>query len=97
MSLLDGSPSGYPRLALCGRPNMDEGRFRQDVEAISTYSGVNASKLARLVREVVAFDSLESYIPQQTLPSSSFLAAARDKDNGGKDDAGKDDQEEKKK
>ena len=68
-------------LALCRRPNPNTPSFRADVDQIALHCGVNAQKLAVLLREV---DSLRT-IRQVPVPphlaagQSGLLAAARDR------------------
>lgn len=68
-------------LALCRRPDAAAPSFRADVEQIALHCGVNAHKLAALLREV---DSLRT-IREVTIPPHlaagrpGVLAAARDR------------------
>lgn len=81
MAFLSGNLNSFPRLALCGCPDMEVTKFRHDVESIAKYASIDAARLAQLIREVVAFESLNDYIPQQAEGHRSSLIAARDKDN----------------
>lgn len=78
---LDCSRDALVCLALCRRPNPNAPSFRADVEQISLHCGVNAQKLAVLLREV---DSLRT-IRQVPVPphvgagQAGLLAAARDR------------------
>jgi len=80
-SLLDCSTEALVCLSLCRRPNPTAQSFRVEVEQIALHCGVNAQKLAALLREV---DSLRT-IQQMPLPhpvafaQSGVLAAARDR------------------
>lgn len=78
---LDCPPKALVCLSLCRRPDPAAQSFRVNVEQIALHCGVNAQKLATLLREV---DSLRT-IKEMPLPApvtfaqSGLLAAARDR------------------
>jgi hypothetical protein len=68
-------------LALCRRPDASAQSFRADVEQIALHCGVDAQKLASLLREV---DSLRTFRkmplpPPTAIAQPGLLAAARDR------------------
>lgn len=63
--------TSLPRLALCRRPRPAP-QFRQDVEQIARFAGVNPLQLMRLIR------AAESHQALHQTTASSMLLAARD-------------------
>lgn len=72
------APGDLATLLLCRRPSNEGGRFRMDVERIAERFGLDAPRLAEVVRladALVAFGEVAADTP------SGFLAAARDRDD----------------
>jgi hypothetical protein len=67
-----------PLLLLCRRPSGGGAVFRDDVEAIAARFGIDASRLAALIR---AADALVSLRDATTDRTGGLLAAARDRDH----------------
>src|SRR3954452_24129219 len=67
--------ASLPALMLCRRPTEGGAVFRADVEAIAERFGLNALRLARLMRRADALVALGGAAPDQT---GGLLAAARD-------------------
>ena len=59
--------SALPRLSLCRWPRGDSPMFREDVNRIAAYTGVNAARLARLLRAVDAASALRAAPPAPLL------------------------------
>lgn len=68
-------------LALCRRPDSNAPSFRVDVEQIALHCGVNAQKLAALLREVDSLRAIREVPipPHLTAAQPGLLAAARDR------------------
>ena len=68
-------------LALCRRPNPSTPSFRADVEQIALHCGVNAQKLAGLLREVDSLRAIRQtpFPPPLAASQSGLLVAARDR------------------
>lgn len=68
-------------LALCRRPDSNAPSFRVDVEQIALHCGVNAQKLAALLREVDSLRAIRQVPipPHLAAPQLGLLAAARDR------------------
>lgn len=77
-------PADLPRLLLCRRPTGGGSVFRTDVEAIAARFGLDATRLARLIRSADALRAVGEEAPEQT---GGRLAAARDRaeDGAGRD------------
>ncbi len=65
-----------PKLALCRRPRQQIPAFREDIERIAQYAGVNPLSLMKLVRAVETRAALQ----QAADVPSPLLLAARDHD-----------------
>ena len=65
-----------PSLLLCRRPTGEGLVFRKDVEAIAHRFGMEAARLARLIRAADAVVALQRTVAE---PSGQLLAAARDR------------------
>jgi hypothetical protein len=78
---LDCSRGALVCLALCRRPNPNAPSFRADVEQIARHCGVNAHKLAALLREVDSLRTIREVPvpPHVAATQSGLLAAARDR------------------
>ena len=67
-------------LALCRRPDSNAPSFRVDVEQIALHCGVNAQKLAALLREVESLRAIrQAPIPPHLAAAQPGLLAARDR------------------
>jgi hypothetical protein len=77
---LQCSPEVLARLALCRRPDDQEGKFREDIHRIAAYASCNADALARLLREVAAVKSLREEVVES---SRRLMMAARDRKKKG--------------
>ena len=68
-------------LALCRRPDVSGPSFRAEIEQIALHCGVNAQKLAALLREVDSLRAIRQVpIPPHLAPAQvGLLAAARDR------------------
>jgi hypothetical protein len=69
-----------PTLLLCRRPTGSGAVFRADVEAIAARFGIEAARLAALIRAADALVSLRDAPADQP---NGLLAAARDREPGG--------------
>lgn len=74
--LLGCSHEQLQRLALCRCPDADAPRFRAEVEQIAAYTGIDALKLGRFLREVNALVQLTQYAKH--IRSGGLLIAARE-------------------
>lgn len=70
-------PASLPALLLCRRPTGEGPVFRADVEAIAERFGLDAARLARLMRTADALVALGGTATEQV---GGLLAAARDRD-----------------
>ena len=70
-------PARLPALLLCRQPTGEGPVFRADVEAIAERFGLDAARLARLLRTA---DALVALGGTATGQASGLLAAARDRD-----------------
>ena len=59
--------SALPRLALCRQPRGENPMFREDVNRIAAFAGVNATRLAGLLRSVEAASALRAAPPAPLL------------------------------
>lgn len=88
------------KLALCKKPNTQSKSFREQINQISQYTGIDTFLLVKIIRQVESVEQLSS-IPndeiQQTSKAIQFgFAAARDKEessneNGRASEKGNDD------
>jgi hypothetical protein len=80
-SLLDCPRNALVCLSLCRRPYASGPSFRRDVEQIASHCGVNAQRLAKLIREVDSLRTMrEVDMPEQIGHSvPGLLAAARER------------------
>lgn len=78
---LECSRDALVSLALCRRPDPTGPSFRAEVEQIALHCGVNAQKLAALLREVDSLRAIRqvSIPPQLAAGQPGLLAAARDR------------------
>ena len=65
-----------PALLLCRRPTREGSGFRMDVERIAARFGLDAARLARVIRLA---DALETFATAAPDTSGGLLAAARDR------------------
>ena len=68
-----------PKLALCRRPSGEGADFRAAVERVAAYAGVDALRLAQLLREADAWAALHSAPSVADPEAPGFLLAARDR------------------
>lgn len=80
-SALECSSDALACLALCRRPDPSGPSFRAAVEKIASHCGVNAHKLAALLREIDSVGTIRDMpLPDQVAPTQpGLLAAARDR------------------
>ncbi len=71
-----------PALLLCRRPTGGGAVFRADVEAIAARFGIDAGRLARLIRDADVLVSLQGAATDRNDRNGGLLAAARDRDDG---------------
>jgi hypothetical protein len=74
--ILQCTPKGVARLALCRWPRDHEARFREDLEHIAKFAGCDAERLVQVLREVDAIASLRG---EGNEGSQGLLMAARDR------------------
>lgn len=81
-SFLNCTQRDFYNLGLCKRPDPLSPLFRSQVEKIASYAGVDAQRLAHLLRETdsaKAMQVLQS--PPNSVHSPGYLMAARDKED----------------
>jgi hypothetical protein len=89
MQRFEFSNKQFAQLALCKRPNAESENFSSQIRKISSVTGVNASIIVGIIRQV---DSLETLSHQphpeeaivsnrQTISYPGVLAAARDRED----------------
>lgn len=66
-------------LALCRRPATSSPAFRSDVERIASYVGLDAARLAQILREVEAAAALRAATVRSEQGVRGLLLAARDR------------------
>lgn len=71
-------PNALSALLLCRRPTGRGAVFRADVEAIAARFGLDAGRLARLIRDADVLVSLQGATADR---AGGLLAAARDRDD----------------
>lgn len=72
------APDALPALLLCRRPDRKGGQFRMDVERIADRFGLDAARLAQVIRLA---DALEAFAATASDAPGGLLAAARDRDD----------------
>lgn len=77
MELLNCTPEGLDRLALCRFPDDRDIRFADQVRQIAAFVSCDAERLLKLLREVAAFSSLRDDLDGAT--ATGLLLAARDR------------------
>ncbi|MGA2233961.1 MAG: hypothetical protein ABSG23_00580 [Terriglobales bacterium] len=81
-SFLDCTQKDFYKLGLCKRPDPLSPLFRSQVEKIASYTGVDAQRLAHLLRETDSAKAMQTFqAPQMSTRSAGYLVAARDKED----------------
>ena len=75
---LSCSDSKLSLLALCRKPMEEDNAFRKEVQRIAEYVGIDALKLAQLIREVQSRRAFQTS-DETTYSERGLLLAARDK------------------
>ncbi|MBO0939430.1 hypothetical protein J2I47_22970 [Fibrella sp. HMF5335] len=67
------------KLALCRRLAFGDSNFQQGIQQIAGYTGIDATKLASLLKRIAMQSSFSQVSKGSTLTLYSFVAAARER------------------